>query len=252
MLLYWDAMSLFLRTAKPFPWRIILAGVIIVFISLFAYKILYYYSQIKTGKVDYSALQFERSLATGSYLAKQAGIGSPSTLQDLKGDPKLGPDSALIRIVEFADFGCPFSQTESHVLRALAKLFPKDIQIIYKDFPLPDLHPGADLASLAAGCANDQDKFWEYHDALYGQSIIFDQPSLIVLATEQGLNEKEFTGCLESEKNRTDLENEIATGQALGVVGTPTFFINQQKIEGAIPFSIFKTLIEELINIVKI
>lgn len=216
--------------------------IIILFLG-FAFKVFSYYRQLQTGTFDASKLSFQSTSIAQSKLVEIARAAPGSGALATSDDPSLGPSDAKLTIVEFADFGCPYSEQENYVVRALAKQFPDDVRIIYRDFPIVDLHPGADLAAEAGGCANEQGKFWEYHDVLYRHSGQFESDQLIDYASEVGLNISKFRTCLESGKYTDEVAQDIADGVAAGVTGTPTFYLNGEKIEGAVPFATFVDLV---------
>lgn len=230
------------------PWRRRLGTLVLiltlVLVIAFSVRVFNYYHQIQTGQLDVTGLSFQRTNLTANQLIKIAqaspGSGELATVDD----PSLGNSDVKLTIVEFADFGCPFSAQESYVVRALGQKFAGQIQIIYRDFPLVDLHPGADLAAEAADCADVQGKFWEYHDVLYRNSGDFSVESLVDYANQVGLNVKSFQTCLETGEFTHEVAQDLSDGVAAGVTGTPTFFLNGQKIEGAIPFSTFTEIVE--------
>jgi protein-disulfide isomerase len=96
---------------------------------------------------------------------------------------------------------------------------------------------------VAGECAAQQDKFWEMHDVLYDSSGEFTPETLLAMADEAGLNNSAFANCLQDPNVAAEVAADLADGVAAGVVGTPTFFFNGQKIEGAIPFSTYNDLI---------
>ena len=167
-------------------------------------------------------------------------------------DPVNGDKNAKVTIVEFSDFQCPFcarffEQTlpqieEEYIKTGKAKL-------VFKDFPLKSIHPQAQKASEAANCAIDQNKYWEYHDALFKQvdqwsgndkaTDIFKQ-----IAKDLKLDSKKFDSCLDTGKYTSEADEDIAEGSKNGVTGTPAFFINGQLVSGAQPFVNFKTIID--------
>ena len=164
-------------------------------------------------------------------------------------DPVLGDPNAPITIIEFSDFQCPFcgrfySQTELQLIDDYVKT--GKVRIIYRDFPL-SFHPEAEPAALAAECANEQGKFWEFHD-----KVFVDQDSMSIAqykkwAQELGLNTGQFNSCLDSKKYLAEVQKDFSDGAAAGVSGTPTFFINGQNIVGAQPYAAFKSLIDSLL-----
>ena len=219
---------------------ILMLGVVL----FFGFKVLRYYRQIQTGTLDTASLSFQSTGVSQAKLQSFARSAPGSGQLATSDDPTLGPTDAKLTIVQFADFGCPFSEQENFVVRALAKQYPDDVRIIYRDFPLVDLHPGADLAAEAGVCAHEQGKFWEYHDVLYRNSGSFSADELLDYANQVGLNMPAFQTCLETGRYLNEVAQDLSDGVAAGVTGTPTFFFNGEKIEGAIPFSTFTEIID--------
>ncbi len=227
---------------------IFLFSLVVLATIFFGYKVLSYYRKIQQGVINPSNYSFESTLASQARLVAIAKTAPGSGQLATTDDPSLGPADAKLTIVQFADFGCPYSAQESYVVTALAKQYPDDVRVIYRDFPLPDLHPGADLAAQAGGCANEQGKFWEYHDVLFRNSGIFTSAALIDYASQVGLNLTAFKSCLDNERYAHEVSEDLADGVASGVVGTPTFFMNGAKIDGAVPYAVFKDMIGAFLN----
>ena len=168
-------------------------------------------------------------------------------------DPTLGRAGAPVTVIEFSDFQCPFCR------RFWAETFPElkqkyidtgRVRFVYRDFPLP-MHPSAEVSAIAAECAADQGRFWEMHDKIFSEqsvqgtgTIQYEEEDIIKWAGEIGLNSSRFTSCLESEEQKAEVLADARDGAAAGVSGTPTFFINGQKLEGAQPFDSFQKIIE--------
>ena len=112
-----------------------------------------------------------------------------------------------------------------------------------RDFPLP-FHKSAMAAAIAAECAQDQNKYWEYAEAIFSHQDKLDAESLIDYAKSIGMNEDEFSKCLAINQG-ADIDKDIADGKRHGVTGTPAFFINDRLIEGMQPFSAFAQVIDE-------
>jgi protein-disulfide isomerase len=110
--------------------------------------------------------------------------------------------------------------------------------------PLP-FHDKAHLAAEAALAANEQGKFWQYHDKLFANQQALDRPSLEKYAQELGLNMSKFKSALDSGKFKDKVDSDAKEGAAVGATGTPTFFINGTKLVGAQPADAFKTLIDK-------
>ena len=218
-------------------------GLLLCLFFAFTWRVYTFYQQIKQGTLDFSGLQYSSTAARAEDLqALVAGAPGSGQLAS-SDDPSLGNPEAKITVVEFADFGCPFSAEAHYVVRALAREFPDTVRFIYRDFPLDELHPGATLASEAGECAAEQGKFWEFHDQIYGHSGEFTQASLLGAAENAGVNADTFKTCLQGGKYTAEVKTDLTDGIKAGAVGTPTFFVNGVMIEGAIPYAIFKEII---------
>jgi len=118
------------------------------------------------------------------------------------------------------------------------------VRLVFRDFPL-SFHQDAQLAHEAANCANDQGKFWEFHDKLFANQKALKEASLKQYAVDLQLNADEFNGCLASGRHKPVVTQEQREGQAVGVTGTPAFFINGRFLNGAQPYENFASIIEE-------
>ncbi|MBZ5544284.1 MAG: thioredoxin domain-containing protein [Acidobacteriia bacterium] len=160
-------------------------------------------------------------------------------LARVRGDPK-----APVTIVEFSDFQCPYCKKAAATLKDLLAKYNGRVKVAYRDFPMRTLHPQAQLAAEAGRCAEDQGKFWEYHDALFAadQSRL-DEAGLAETAQKLGLDEKSFRFCLSAGKFKAQIEQDVQDGTKAGVVGTPGFFINGVFVNGAKPLAEFGKII---------
>lgn len=170
------------------------------------------------------------------------------------GAPVLGAAGAQVTIVEFADFQCPFCG------RFFRETLPKikdnyiatgKVKFFLNDFAF--LGPESGRAAEAAKCAADQGKFWEYHDYLYSHQSgenegAFGDDHLKQFAQVVGLKQQDFGTCLDSQKYQQAVRDETRRGQASGVSGTPTFFINGQKLVGAQPYEVFAQAIDSALK----
>lgn len=214
---------------------IIVGGIILVFIILVFLSIIALSQRMKQG----------HNLPQNFTLSNLSLDNPPATSVKIEtdDDPFFGPQQASLVIVEFGDFECPFCRQEFPIVRELMQLYPQ-VKWIYRDFPVADLHPFAQKAAEAGECAHEQNQFWPMYDKLFQNQEKLDINSLKFYAKQIGLKESEFNFCLNSNKYQTEVKEDLADGLALGVRGTPTFFINGKKVEGAIPFPIFKKIIE--------
>lgn len=170
----------------------------------------------------------------------------PITIND---DPLLGDINAPITIIEFSDFECTHCAT--FALETFPQLKEKYIdtgiaRFVFRDFPIETIHPNAQFVHEAAGCAHDQDMFWEYHDELFKRQSELSPTVLGDIADEVGLNRVEFDECREKRKYLDEINADILMAKQQGQVsGTPTFFINGLKITGAQPISAFDEIIAQ-------
>jgi protein-disulfide isomerase len=162
------------------------------------------------------------------------------------GDRRLGPDRAPITIVEFSDFQCPYCQKSVGTLKELRRLYGDRIRLIYRDYPGPN-HPYAPQAAIAARCAGEQGKFWEYHDLLFDRQSSNKGWDFASLSKELGLQQSVFEGCLNSGRFREQITKDLQDGLKLGITSTPTFFLNGRPLVGAQPLTNFQTLIDTLL-----
>jgi protein-disulfide isomerase len=165
-------------------------------------------------------------------------------------DPVKGDQNAPVTIVEFSDFQCPFcgrfwSQTLPQIKEDY--IDTGKVKFVYRDFPL-SFHQYAQKASEAAECADEQGKFWEYHDKLFENQQFLDTESLKQYAADLGLDTEKFNSCIDTGKYSSEVRKDFQDGQTNGVSGTPTFFINGQKLVGAQPYSAFQQIIDSLIS----
>jgi len=170
-------------------------------------------------------------------------LRAPTVEIATEGEPTLGPSNAPITIVEFSDFQCPYCrQAQSTVKRIMAEYEGK-IKLVFRDFPLRNIHPLAQKAAEAAQCAAEQQKFWPYHDKLF-TSTNLQMDELKKFAQELELNLAQFTTCLDSGKSAAGIDTDMQAGQQAGVNATPTFFVNGSPLSGAASYERFKELVD--------
>ncbi len=161
-------------------------------------------------------------------------------------DPAKGPEDAPVVIVEFSDYQCPFCKRwRMQVYDRLFETFGDKVRLVYRDFPLESLHPEAVPAAVAANCAGEQGKYWEYHDKLFLGGRPLGEETYRAYAEELGLDMDAFEACLASEEQRQEVLKDLEDGLRLGVRGTPTFFINGIPVVGAQPFEVFQQVIQQ-------
>ena len=191
---------------------------------------------------------YKKRIEAAAAAAPAAAPGAPAApegKQNIKlGDaPVKGPNNAKVTVVLFSDFQCPFCSRAVPVLKEIEDGYKGKVKIAFKQLPLP-FHDKAHLAAEAALAANEQGKFWPYHDKLFANQQALDRPSLEKYAEELGLNMGKFKAALDSGKFKDKVDSDAKEGAAVGATGTPTFFINGTKVVGAQPFDAFKTVID--------
>ena len=183
--------------------------------------------------------------ASNGFTALPGATGEPTQVVNMVtvDDPQIGFSAAPVTIVEFGDFECPFCKQEAPVLKQLLSNYPDTIKIIFRDFPVPAIHVNAISAAVAANCAANQGKFWEFHDGLYAGQDNLGLSLYNSLVQSLKLNTAAFSSCLNSSAVVAEIEQDFTDGVSAGVRGTPTFFVNGHKIEGAIPYDVWVQII---------
>lgn len=158
--------------------------------------------------------------------------------------PSKGPATAPVTIVAFGDFECPYCARGHATMESVIEHYGQDVRLVYKHSPLP-FHSYAFLAARASVAAHRQDKFWAFHDALYARKAEIDEKVLYDVAKEAGLNMRKFDGQMNDLDLDAAIEDDQRLAAALGVTGTPAYFINGRPIAGAQPEIQFRLMIEE-------
>ena len=163
----------------------------------------------------------------------------------VEGAPSKGPGTAPVTIVKFEDFQCPFCKQAQATEAQLLSRYGNKVKLVHRDFPIGSIHPLAWKAHEAARCANEQGKFWPYHDLLYTTAPKLSVDELKGYAKEAGLAMPAFEQCLTSGKYKNLVQKDVDEGTRLGVNGTPTFFINGRVLSGAQPLATFAGIIDD-------
>ncbi|HXI57428.1 MAG TPA: thioredoxin domain-containing protein [Polyangia bacterium] len=163
---------------------------------------------------------------------------------DIKGAPLKGAKDALVTIVQFSDYQCPFCSRVEPTLNKVMEDYKGKVRVAWRDLPLP-FHPNAMPAAIAARAAGEQGKYWEMHDKIFANQQTMDRPTYEKYAQELGLNMGKFKAALDSQKGKTDIEADAAAGNKIGARGTPAFFINGKFLSGAQPYEMFKSKIDD-------
>jgi protein-disulfide isomerase len=170
----------------------------------------------------------------------------PSQRYEVKtdGSPALGSESAKVEIVEFSDFQCPFCSRVTPTLKQIHKEYGDQVRIVFKHLPL-SIHPKAPDAHAAAEAAHRQGKFWEMHDAIFGNQREMTPEKYVEYAKQLGLDVERFKLDVAAAEVKQRVEADAQEAARLNVRGTPGFFINGRYLSGAQPFEAFKQRIDE-------
>ncbi|MEA3463499.1 MAG: thioredoxin domain-containing protein [Patescibacteria group bacterium] len=157
----------------------------------------------------------------------------------------IGAAKPKITIVEFVDFSCPLCKNSFVKIREISLKYKKDVKIIFRDYPAYE--HSLDLA-MAARCAGEQGLFWLMHDKLFQNQGISEEKQFSALANQIGADVNRFNNCFANKKYLSSIKRDFADAEKLEVAGTPTWFINGQKIAGDIPYGLFIQIIEKLLK----
>ena len=184
------------------------------------------------------------NVAQNPFSADQAKLNT-------KDQPSFGPADAPVSLVVFSDFQCGYCKQEANILRKeLASAYPKEVRVIFKDFPLEPIHPWAKPAAVAGRCIYRQKPaaFWEYHDWVFEKQGEITTENLKDKVTEfaktQAIEPIQLAACLDSKATEAEVTRSQTEGHALGVNSTPTAFINGRKLVGGVPWQQLKSVID--------
>lgn len=181
--------------------------------------------------------------SAGQNQAEGAAVFNITSEDHIRGD-----FGAPITLVEFSDFECPFCERHYPTMNKILSDYNGKVRLVYKHFPL-GFHSNAQKAAEASECADEQGKFWEYHDKLFeNQANGFGLEKFKQWAKELSLNSAQFNNCLDSGKYAEKVQNDFDEGQQKAVQGTPATFVNGQLIIGALPYETFKGIIDNLLT----
>ncbi|HXZ86717.1 MAG TPA: thioredoxin domain-containing protein [Myxococcota bacterium] len=159
--------------------------------------------------------------------------------------PSRGPANAAVTLIEFSDYQCPFCRRAEPVVKQLMQKYPNDLRLVYRNMPLDALHPRARAAAIAAVCADQQGKFWEYHDKLFDNQQALADSDLEKYAAELGIDASAFKTCRADPATEARVNSDAEAARAAGLNGTPAFFVNGILVSGARPIEDFTRWIDQ-------
>ncbi len=170
----------------------------------------------------------------------------PIVFPDLGNSPRIGPEDAKVQIIEMGCYMCAYTKKAEPTVQRILQEYEGRILFTFRDFPISERHMNAELHSLAARCAIDQGKYWEFREFLFEkqENMTHDAEGMKTLASEFGLDMTAFSECMDSKKYMAAIEEDALAGIKAGVYGTPTFFINNNTIVGPQDFEKFQKVID--------
>jgi predicted DsbA family dithiol-disulfide isomerase len=157
--------------------------------------------------------------------------------------PVRGAANPVVTIVEFSDFECPFCKQVQSVLKQLVETYGREVRLVFKHLPLEG-HRNSLPAARAAYCAAEQDRFWQFHDALFAAGNL-SPPGFEQIAADLGLGLPRFHECVASERSRAAVVKDIEAAGRLRIDSTPSFVVNGKVIKGALSFAGFQKIVEQ-------
>ena len=176
----------------------------------------------------------------------RAGRPDPTRIYSVEiGDsPRRGAKNAIVSIVEFSDFQCPYCARVTPTLDQIEKEYGSQVEIAFKHLPL-SMHQKAPAAHAAAEAAHQQGQFWEMHDLIFANQREMSAAKYEEYAQQLGLDIGRFQKDVASPKVKKRVDADAALAASLGITGTPAFLVNGRFLSGAQPFAAFKRLIDE-------
>jgi protein-disulfide isomerase len=162
-------------------------------------------------------------------------------------DPALGPADAPVKIVEFSDYNCPYCRRfHTETFPELMAAYPDQILFVYRDYPITSAESMA--AAQAANCAGKQGAYWPFHNSLLSGDLGLGAEAYQAYAEQLDLDPDALAACIEEGGEQAEIQSDARAASALGVSGTPTFFINGIPLVGAQPLAQFRSVIDGELN----
>ena len=150
-------------------------------------------------------------------------------------DHVLGPADASVTVLEYGDYECPYCRGAARDVHRMLDLYPASIRFVFRNFPIPQLHPHAEQAAEAAEAAAAQDKFWEMYELLLQPSSRLDLDSLLSHVRDLGLDTDRFSRDITGRAYAAKIERDVREGVRNGVNATPKFYVDGARIDGKFP-----------------
>lgn len=163
-------------------------------------------------------------------------------------DPQIGAKEPSVIIVNFGDYQCPSCASLDQSLNELLTEFPRDLRVVWKDMPNTSVHDESLNAAIAAQCAGEQKKFWEYHTLLMQNSVQLSPTLYLNLAEELELRDNAFARCYDNQSPLPLVQRGFDEGVALDIAATPTIFVNGSRYTGNLTQAELRNAIQNELN----
>lgn len=176
------------------------------------------------------------------------GTGTMVEGVNVANDPVQGPQDAPVTIVEFSDFECPFcTRFVQETAPLLRRQYGDQIRWIFVNNPLQSIHPRAYDLALAGECVHEQDRFWAYYEAMFSDRYGTSDGGIAEAARDIGVDAGRFDTCYRNADYAQEVADDLKEAQKFYILGTPTFFINGRRLEGAQPTEAFAAVIDSIL-----
>lgn len=239
----------FLKNPK-FPLAIFITAAITALMVFFLLYLVYGFSGYGIAKNDQEEIFNQRYYLKNTPRSKDPFITAYPNISELldgpiisADDPVAGSIDARVTITIFSDFSCEYCANQEKVLKEMIKRYGQKVNLLWKDYPDNDTESYSYQAAIAARCAQEQDEFWPYHDKLY-ENTKLDKNKFLAIADLLKLNSKEFKDCLDGQKTKDLVNNNISEAAALELPGIPFIYVNDQQLFGEVSAAELSQVIE--------
>lgn len=223
---------------------------ILAFILFMAGSTGYYYWQIRQGNGQILFNKFYGGFTVDKEIKSNGAAKFTREELEIASAPFLGTNNPKVTIVEFVDFKCPNCRAAAPILQQVMQKYGNKVKLIIRNFPVESTHPGANELAVLSMCAYKQGYYWPLHDWLYSQQDILgsklSDDQLSGMASIFGWDASKMKECLADTATKVAVNKDFADAYRFGVGGTPTFFINGEKVEGVIPFASWEVFLKNV------
>ncbi|HBK34666.1 MAG: DSBA oxidoreductase family protein [Candidatus Uhrbacteria bacterium GW2011_GWE2_40_58] len=160
-------------------------------------------------------------------------------------NPSKGAEEATVTFIVFSDFDCTACKQLANSLDIVLSAYPDSVRIVWKDMPQESMDGIATAAAIAAHCAQKQNRFWEYHDALFTRQSYLSEDQFLQIATDLGMDSERFTSCYATQDTLAIVTRDYEEGLGLNLIAAPTLFLNGESHVGAISTQDLLTVVQQ-------